>query len=789
MPGGVERSQYWPGEPQPTLVDCALRAISPNGKTARRARVELYRTLSVQSNQNLTFGTISFLQREILKATEIDRVKNAFEVIDDLVDQTVISENPTVVTVTESYRQVIQDILDQDERIRALKHAQKFMKTPYLELSQRLVPKLIERLDEGNPQASFEYVSSRKVTPAVAPAAISRPSVSPEDLKRIIEEGKKSFKTQHNVATIENDSWAAWVESMNKLIDEKDSSDEEHVDQLLTVFRQQPIGVMTDYLWTKNLTGMSMADVEALPYPLSPYDATRITKFFDAIKGHDLNDKRALLTTVGEVITHHFNLYEDDYEPRPLTNWAFLRNIDAWRQHFWYTMLFDTDQRSLHTALNFFNSLDSRDRTFLMTHFPKVANARPIFQTSGVDQFNPFFVRAMGDFRKEHSRFVGAYFVHEDDIWQQEYEATYLPRLEHLLSELGLLGELQSVLTLIKEKGEYINLEERISNAEVRVARIADLYANFMPKLANETFLMADEITTETQTMWHNALARGLYALPLHEGVEVIHFTKRSIPYRMGITRLYINRNSTGSEWGLNVRYDFIDPRQTGDPLFVIGIIDHGGDFSLSTPIEEYVPGIAALLGRMAVLSTIDITHLHEKERMIERTAIHPQTPDADQSTSKDQRIRYTQIPRIRSAVRRQTEVMLQEAVTPKVRMDPRRIGTHKMSLFGIRDYEQALEEYRITGNEDVLNEARRKMRKPNPQKLEIWPPDVAKTTYMDPVTKDIVYGNTWVTEFTKPKLTPEQELEIVLWQRNYRPLNTATSALATLSEFDHLLS
>jgi hypothetical protein len=295
-------------------------------------------------------------------------------------------------------------------------------------------------------------------------------------------------------------------------------------------------------------------------------------------------------------------------------------------------------------------------------------------------------------------------------------------------------------------------------------------------------------------------LGRGLHVLPLHEGVDVIHFTKHSTPYKMGVTRIYFNRDSDEDKWNLNVRFDLVDPHKTGNPLFVVGKIEHNGKFNLTTPIDNYAPGIKAMLGRIAVLAFKDITHQQEKENIISgslRIGSGDENKEESRSNDKDEKISYSLIPRMRTYVRRQSDVMLRESVVPQVSIDPRRIGTHKMDLPGIREYRQALEEYqRIlkTRNasteevKDALNQARERVRKPNPRKLELWPENVAQTTYKDPVTGEIVYGNTWVVEYHKPKLTPEQELEIVLWQRNYRALNTSTTALATLDQWRTLV-
>jgi hypothetical protein len=224
--------------------------------------------------------------------------------------------------------------------------------------------------------------------------------------------------------------------------------------------------------------------------------------------------------------------------------------------------------------------------------------------------------------------------------------------------------------------------------------------------------------------------------------------------------------------------------------LYVTGKIEHDGSFSPDAPLEKNTPGISAMLGRLAVLSAIDISYLHTRERALGSGSSSEHIPVHDENIEKDS-LRYTQIPRVRTLVRRQTEVMLDDAIRPRVKFDPRRIGTHKMSLPGIIEYEKALVVYNEDGSEEsrnVLNFARARVRKPNPKKLEIWPENVERISYEDPITEEIVHANTWVAEFTKPKLTPEQELEIVLWQRNYRPLNTSTTALATFDRFRDLL-
>ena len=804
----------------PGFTDLIGRSINPNGKVAKRAQSELQDILQNQPNFDLTLTTINLLQRQITGPNSADRIKNAFSVIDSLVEKSTClqgDESSATLQVTGNARTTVEKILEQDNLIQSKKHLAKQIQPGYTELIYRLVPQLHEGLIEKPSGTAIEYTPPKR---SPKPKKYSAQSTG-YTIQGMARNAQRGIKTSAYMEYLneEDQQWQDFLIAVHAIneanftlkTNQGEISDEPgRLDKITSVLKEQPLLSNRRHFYSAEINGVSLASIEQMPYPLSGYDAERITKFFISALKEDPN-KDLLPDYVAHLIKIPLTLYDADAEPVPRENFYYLRNIEAWKMHFCYSILEDRDPEPTEQNLALWNLMPDQAKNVLMFQFG-VMKHTSYDVLSDLERFNPFLQNALREHGRSLGKYVQAFFTSEEAVWEKAFDEKYFPQMVQRLKALGLYDQVKTYL--------HHRLGKELESPQmIQFTRLLDMYDYDFPHLVDETDKRADEIREDAIKVWQQTLEAGLQRLPLHDGVDIIHFSKRSVPRKMGVSKIYLNRSSDEDDWGVNVRFDFVPPKDSDVSRRLIGFIAHDGTLTLQMPLGDSHPGIEAVLHKLAVVTFKDLAYQHERDELLHGQSVKQQElaietvtdANGDESDSSD---KYTDIPRPTIQVRRQTEVMLEERIRPKIKQDPRKISVHKMDLAGKSRYENASNDFAMTRgiettvlttrntnpgvilfsgiwhetNRDALHNARKSIWKPSEQKISVWPEGVVRNTIADPETDETVYLNTWVTEHTKPKLTPEQELEVILWQRHYQAVRSEGSALATMDEFRELL-
>lgn len=845
MPRGKESEGQIPEQVGPgdlrRLIDGTLT------KTAAKARRDERRLLDVigaQGSYDFLLLAADELQGRILSARDAKVARAAHGLLVNIIARSLDPQDDDVVikqsTVSEKLKDQIGRIQASADRLRQNPFTHSLRAQEHEADVHRFYAEIIPGIIQTDTGSTFTYIPH---TP---------PGLSIDELKAL-------------TPTPPADAWKTWAEEMGNAtnaIGETDRRTQE-MDLLITYLRREPKNENGQNLYESKYRGLSLKDIEGMAYPLSDEDFSRVTDYLHSYFAAHRNAAvpREIINAAGQKVFDAVEFqrykpwiqrgfieslfsrpnyfYDERLQPIARRNTNLLAIANQWQEQALFALYkaqppgdrFVQRIRDVISLMpdesphDFFNSIG--EWTFRVA----ITDPAPL-EEQGIKP-HPFMLDMYdaATTASEQELIKLQYFSHPEDVKMWYVKAKVLPQFQTSLRRLGLSRFLSDLDRRVSE----------LSQQDFKSVRVNDIVAIFEDEL-DGTLKRLDErqevIQHGTTALW-SEISRGVHTLPLAAGIDVIRFSPDSLPAKLKVANIILNKEGNS----LNVRFNFnvahADYLGTTDaelntPTFLVGRINEHGEMILATPIADRLPGLTAMLNRIGISSIKDLCVQQEKQRVIEQItprakpaisdaeAVPTTNDDEEKDEERNGHVRIYQaqgrLPRVRFVTRSQTDRELEDELKPKRKINPHRIGVHPMSLAGTREFCLAANDYEfavqyaslvLETNEpqqevemalgymrdaqEAVENARERMRKISPGKLDNWPapPFERPIAIEDPtVGKQVFQRRTWVIEHTTPKLSEQEEHEVIIWQRNYPASDNPTTALGSLDvEFEDLIS
>ena len=772
------RGEFDPSNPEAfnqAIPNLVKTAIGKSGSEGRRAVKQLTNGMHASVVFDSFVIALDSLQQEALTSRTPSQVAKSMEVISNIFGLHNTASQAGDIRFAGNVLPVVKRVVSQDERLQNNRHLQRSVPTEYSQLINRLhlILPLIER---GQRVITLEEL-------------------------RALEENNKVTEDFHNTRK------EKWHSEFGALLG--------HVtgifnpDALFTKLKEEPVKNSEEKAIKYKKAEISLEDIEAMIYPLSETDRKKITQFVTGMLSESSREHPNTFLVLMDLMESTVYFNHDGSLRDTFQNPNFMRNFYHWREHFWDDFVFSSDKATdnlFEAYTQFVWKTGSKGlflRSFVEACDPTVT---PFLQ--GIPPNHPIPERARVRFQQHTPPYIFEYFTHDEDYVEDFFMNTAYPQFMRRVSQFNPPTRIKEALEEIKE------VTTRKSYGRIRAEEIAIMYRDLpIQNLLDHTERRAPEIHQTATSLWRHTLAqRDLHSLPLEEGVEVIRFSPGTPAWNIGIAAFYANREPSYRDWGINARFDLrftLDDNAGPTPISIAGRLDPEGNLTLTTDLEDTIPGISAVLHYTSILALLDLTAKTETQRLF---PYNPRQNTQIAAPPLEGNVIITNggnVPRSR-LVREQTDVDLIEDIMPR-RVNPRTINPHPMTLPGHNRYLDAFTNYQaaaslleeaeensapdidtarmfVEESRMVLEHARNNMHQPRQGKLENWPDGIRHTIYIDPVTDRQVHGNTWVVEHKNPKLTEDEQLQVILFQRNYRHVRSTATALALLDEFNTYL-
>ncbi|MDO8658593.1 MAG: hypothetical protein Q7K55_07655 [Candidatus Levybacteria bacterium] len=744
----------------PSLVD---KCIGTDSKT-RRARNELISGLIAQPFYDPTLLAFEHAQTLLVREQNPRAVRNIVEFLGELTLKTgnaiLETGQPRQLNINSQTTAASNRIIENDGKIQKSKHVQTLLDV-FLPKGYASALKIAHFALEGK-QKGITTVELHQTSPGQSPEEKSK-----------MEEELKLF----------ND-WLIAIQGIYTKGKVEIAFDPTLKDRFVDLLRLEPR--MTTYskerIITRKAAGMSIDDIEALPYPLSDEDDDKVTMYLSDI----LSSRSSHLADLDLVSDLFFNPtpFSYDSKPVPYKNLKLFTNINAWQERFIYQLAYEQDQAKvdqLKTILS--NAPESKTALIMLcaqqyTIYPYEYD--PLFD--GVMSLkraasHPLLYPAICQYQEEHPE-VSVIYMFADEIGKSYFESTVLPQLERRLKEFGVGKKFEKVIAITKEglaKHPF---------SEIHMDTIKEIFF----KNCGEEFLFklnsrAAEIEEITLSVWQSIFEEGMHYLPMQQGLNTVDFSEGSVADILGLALLTFNTSGSPQDWEINVSF-----KLQGTHIGIIGVLDQEGNLKLKAPIEKDIPGLYTMLNHIAVLAFHDLVVQAKKEEQ-ERNGIKP---IAEAGKKKKHRLE-SQTSKAHPAAlpRRQTDTALISDVYKKTGYTPRRVELHPATLRGAKDYADKVRSYQEALAKNVSREelsrlqlelegVRRNAYKISTAKKKSIPARFELQSVIDPATGENRYLETWVVEHTSPRPTDEElQSPIILFERYYKH----SSALASLDQ------
>lgn len=548
-------------------------------------------------------------------------------------------------------------------------------------------------------------------------------------------------------------------------------------DQIISLLKEEPRDPSSTRrtFFEEKHAGLSMLEIETLPYPLSENDIEKITYYLlDTTSEKKLGFTERIIRHI--FVPHHFRGLRTAFNP---TNKELTKRINGWLTNAALQIVdYDPNKpinHSLVELLKTYNPITSSAimMLYMLTAHPyeldpesKPGDNIPWEKYPLYEQIALWYTENL----PEEKRFDPAY---ADEIGQKYFLEILVPKLKKRLNTLGILENQTMIIEAIRESVTAIPYEETL---------LENILIEFS-KRCGEQLLKKLETNKErvaniTQLVWSNIVGNVHY-LPIHEGYNIVDFSSQSLPSIIGLKAIRINASGNKSVFKTNIIFELQDSN-----FQINGIINEKGEALFRGNIEKTMPGLHTILQHIAVLTLHDLViqekqqknrfHLHVGERR--KTEEHPQI---------DENQHRRPIPR------QQTDDILIKSVHSETSFKPRRVELYKRYVGHGKEFENLCRLYEYGKNKGwseqflelvkkQISLARSKLWSPSTKKIENIPPLFRLDTTRDPITGEEVYLKTWVAEHTSPKPTKDElESPLKLYTRYYQN----SSALSFLDQ------
>lgn len=750
----------------PDLVDKSLFGRAGRSKQTSQDLIE--RT-SNSPLFNPVLVAVDAVQRRLLLGYDVSALNNAKELLSEMIrqagsnlptgsDTKIINITPEIIEVVERIARNGQ-ILQRDPKLAST------LPVNYAKLVADIPPYVRTCLNSGIKTAELIF---------------TRPVREGEDLQKREADRKR---------------WDQWVGILSEVFksQESEQGEAERIDNFIDLVREEPEQDIfrEKKLFTAQYAGISLADIQQLPYPLSEKDQARVTDYLLGL----FSDRPSNLR-VEEVDTLFFKS-KFFSGPTGLTvykNVALLSSLNSWQEQFVQRIIVQKDQSSDDQVRSLLILLPPASTpallasllTSLYLWFTHPHELDPAF--TGDYHARPYFTydQAIADYQNSHPDEIIP-SKYGDEIAIDYFKAKILPILEERLRVLGIEENFRIPMQILNRM-----LQERSYEQE-------HLYAarEVFEKNCGEEFLQkltehAVEIDEITQRALKSVSEIGMHFLPMHSGINTINFSPNSLPGLLGLKSISFNRTGGVDDWQLTVIYSFSDTH-----FKLLGFLNQNGELKFKAPLKQEIPGLYTMLKHIAVLSFRDLV-VQEKMEKEEQDATAETADKAPliegQEKEGDRKIAVTHrsVSHGGTLPREQTDRQLIGYIYRKTNITPRVVEVHPAGLPGAKEYlnclnlyqkavDNGLSEEEIEERRKNLEIARQRAYQTSEAKRETVPARLKKlATIRDPITDEERYLETWVIEHTVPKPT-EEELQspVMLYERYYR----RASSLAFLEQ------
>lgn len=577
-----------------------------------------------------------------------------------------------------------------------------------------------------------------------------------------------------------------WWEQANQLMDRLFASTDLRIrDAFIDTLKAEPkldLYLPRGPFYESRYGGISVKDMEQMPYPPTQEDLSRITDYVVDITSHYPPRHRLL----AEPLFFEPIMFSNEGKIIASKHRHLNAVIAAWQEQFVYDLIFAQDSRTQEKIRKVLGSLDTSSMgrllllTMLFSAYPH--DHDPEFRGDVAEREHSYRLQqqAIAVYLEKHPNTP---FMYRDEAGMQYFSNALVPRIIQQAEAAGKGNEIREALRILGE--EFGN--EAFPILHLRVMK--DVFERncgkeFLQRL-NEH---ADEIDQVRKTAWEQTVAPGIHYLPMQAGINIIEFGQNSVPDIIGIESIKVQTAGTPQDWTLTVIFT---PR---DSLVTLaGTLDKEGKLQLKAPLEKEIPGLYVVLNHIAVLAFHDLAvqdkkEREEKQKETDKKSVkeHAGKPD-DASFSQ-----HTEsLPRSEFPERVQKDTDLIADVYEKTGYTPRRVEVHPTKLPYAREYIRAVGCYHksladndsmeiIAARAKEVERARERKYRISEEKITSIPNRFQLETITDPLTGKIVYVQTWVAEHTSPTPTAEElRSPAKLFERYYMH----SSALASLDQ------
>ncbi len=571
-----------------------------------------------------------------------------------------------------------------------------------------------------------------------------------------------------------------WVTKLRQIvvssIDDNGVENDRSLDQYINVVKQQPVNHFFDRpaVFTASRAGLSLADIEKMPYPPSNEQLYAMTAYYDEGISDTSSSTNTAIINLLFLSPAFFATKEGVIK---FENQQLIANLAAWQEWFTYSLLYDDNPQ--HEAL-YKDILEKVPESMIamipyhaMQYTAYAVQHDPEYTGDVFERtpYHPLINDAMEDYAVRNPE---AKAMYADEVGFDYFLSTILPKLEDRLAHFGVLERYRSSIEMVRQE-----LAEK-SYADIHMESLKTTFetksgAEFLDRLNQR----AKEIEEVTKRVWAETSEKQTHFLPMSQGVSAIDFAPGSIPEILGIESIEITREGT-TDWRLFVCFHL-----QNKVIDIGGYLDNKGNYTLRAPVAENIPGLYTMLKHIAVLTYHDLV-IQEQREPKPRGPRGPRSPHHHEPGVTGNVIRSDRdrLPRIR-----QSERELIHDVYEATNTKPYRVEIHKTGLHGYKNYLAAVELYneaieQNASEEDItwahlqVEVARKKAYQTSRDKLKNLPARFKLETITDPITGETRYLETWVVEYSVPKPTEEELQHPVLMYENHYKRSSALSSL-----------
>lgn len=551
------------------------------------------------------------------------------------------------------------------------------------------------------------------------------------------------------------------------------------------------------------IAGTSMQDIEDMEYPLSSDNILNVNsylkRYFDQVQARGIEAQP--LYEMMKLLAGYPMMLNGERAPKiPENDRKLLANFASWREGVTYALFRGLAGMDRRISVEF-GSLDpnfTQEIILGLTDLVLYPHASdPFFDGkdfTGIIDRHPIAKIARQEYLKTHSFLEWEYFADYTSYFADFGKNILKTQIADAMNQNGpkdpeIPENVKAAFnTIFVDRAEQY-LEDDKEHFKTKIE------SQFSPTKMDILNQSSTQVSQKATGAWNDITQRGMDYLPLQNGVDIIDFSEGSMPNSLNIESLVLNRSTDAENWHINLRFNLLFDTNTIWP--VIGKINQDGSFKITSPQGAVFEGLSSMMHLIAVSAAKDLCVREEKRDIVRRVrATNGQSTSPTESreyeiSNSDRSRESAPIPR-EIVVRQHKDIDLEAEIMPK--RDPRLIGVHGMKLQGTDSYVISVRDHLIAssrasmaakaGNETewetwekyaeelapAVTEAREKMFRISELKDSNWPDELKRRLIKDPLDKKTYSRNTWVVEHTTPRVNEEEEQELVLWKRHYKP-------------------